>query len=206
MNDDSLRLLDEETPLLNTGPQHQRSPTPLPKLQIAIVLLLQVCEPLTSQSIYPYINKVSDCEVNRSGAFSLIRCYVSDSLLANSISQGVTSAKWDIMLGWLLSGVNQIICIHWLVSFISGVSIFRCRGYYCSSMESSLRPHWSKASYSHRSIWNNLIHARFWSLSYFLDVSSQVLFEKTNLWPSAIAESFSSRCLSGLLNGNIGRH
>ena len=99
MNDDSLRLPDEETPLLNTGPQHHRSPTPLPKLQIAIVLLLQVCEPLTSQSIYPYINKVSDCEVNRSGAFSLIRCYVSDSLLANSISQGVTSAKWDIMLG-----------------------------------------------------------------------------------------------------------
>ena len=67
MNDDSLRVPDEETPLLNTDPQNQRLPTPLPKLQIAIVLLLQVCEPLTSQSIYPYINKVSGCDVNRSG-------------------------------------------------------------------------------------------------------------------------------------------
>ena len=33
-------------------------PNPLPKLQLAIVLLLQVCEPITSQSIYPYINQV----------------------------------------------------------------------------------------------------------------------------------------------------
>ncbi|KAF7773190.1 hypothetical protein Agabi119p4_5357 [Agaricus bisporus var. burnettii] len=30
----------------------------LPKLQIAVVLLLQLCEPLMSQSIYPYINQL----------------------------------------------------------------------------------------------------------------------------------------------------
>ena len=65
MNDGSL---DEETPLLNSNTQKQRLPTPLPKLQIAIVLLLQVCEPLTSQSIYPYINQVGSCVVNRSGS------------------------------------------------------------------------------------------------------------------------------------------
>ena len=68
MNDSSLRVPDEETPLLNSNPQKQRLPTPLPKLQIAIVLLLQVCEPLTSQSIYPYINQVSSSVVNRSGS------------------------------------------------------------------------------------------------------------------------------------------
>ena len=53
---------DEETPLLGDTSSAQPPPrkgNPLPKLQIAIVLLLQVCEPLTSQSIYPYINKVS---------------------------------------------------------------------------------------------------------------------------------------------------
>ena len=33
-------------------------PNTLPKLQFAIVLLLQICEPITSQSIYPYINQV----------------------------------------------------------------------------------------------------------------------------------------------------
>jgi len=32
--------------------------TPLPILQICIVMLLQLCEPVTSQSVYPYINQV----------------------------------------------------------------------------------------------------------------------------------------------------
>ncbi|KAH9481792.1 Major facilitator-type transporter psiT2 [Psilocybe cubensis] len=50
---------NEETPLLRTGSASASSNngrTPLPKLQIAIVLLLQICEPISSQSIYPYIN------------------------------------------------------------------------------------------------------------------------------------------------------
>ncbi|KAF6743819.1 major facilitator superfamily transporter [Ephemerocybe angulata] len=47
---------DEETPLLKQ--QRPKGRTPLPKLQIGIVLLLQVCEPLCSQSIYPYINEL----------------------------------------------------------------------------------------------------------------------------------------------------
>ena len=67
MDDSLLHVPDEETPLLNDNPQKKRSPNPLPKLQIAIVLLLQVCEPLTSQSIYPYINQVSSSVVDRWG-------------------------------------------------------------------------------------------------------------------------------------------
>ena len=68
MNDGSLRVPNEETPLLNTNLRKQHSPTPLPKLQIAIVLIVQVCEPITGMSIYPYINQVSSCLVNRSGS------------------------------------------------------------------------------------------------------------------------------------------
>jgi len=52
---------DERTPLLNDCAQTEetkKAPTPLPKFQLAIVLLLQICEPITSQSIYPYINQV----------------------------------------------------------------------------------------------------------------------------------------------------
>lgn len=57
-NDRTVRS-DERTPLLEAVPSTvKRTPTPLPKLQIAIALLLQVCEPITSQSIYPYINAV----------------------------------------------------------------------------------------------------------------------------------------------------
>lgn len=52
---------DDETEtqhLLGIDSQKKRLPNPLPKLQLAIVLLLQVCEPITSQSIFPYINQV----------------------------------------------------------------------------------------------------------------------------------------------------
>jgi hypothetical protein len=48
---------DEETSLLRDG-KPQRKETPLPLAQILILLLLQLCEPITSQSIKPYINQV----------------------------------------------------------------------------------------------------------------------------------------------------
>jgi len=36
----------------------KKTPTPLPMVQISIIMLLQLCEPLTSHSIFPYINQV----------------------------------------------------------------------------------------------------------------------------------------------------
>ncbi|KAF9443306.1 MFS general substrate transporter [Macrolepiota fuliginosa MF-IS2] len=60
-------FLDEETPLLSSPVSDvpkKRQPRPLPKFQIAIVLLMQICEPITSQSIYPYINQlVSELDI-----------------------------------------------------------------------------------------------------------------------------------------------
>lgn len=47
---------NERTRLLDEPPK--KAPTPLPKVQLGIILLLQICEPITSQSIYPYINQV----------------------------------------------------------------------------------------------------------------------------------------------------
>ncbi|KAH8993664.1 major facilitator superfamily transporter [Lactarius deliciosus] len=48
---------EEETPLLRDGVT-PRTKTPLPITQIAILLLLQLCEPITSHSIKPYINQL----------------------------------------------------------------------------------------------------------------------------------------------------
>jgi hypothetical protein len=48
---------EEETPLLRDG-SASRKETPLPITQILVLLLLQLCEPITSQSINPYINQV----------------------------------------------------------------------------------------------------------------------------------------------------
>ena len=53
--------VDEETPLLFSADDHEESDkviTPLPKLQIGILLLVQVAEPICSQCIYPFINQV----------------------------------------------------------------------------------------------------------------------------------------------------
>jgi len=57
----TVTIVDEETPLLppTVVVSQKRQATPLPKLLISIVLLLQLCEPIISQSIYPYINQVS---------------------------------------------------------------------------------------------------------------------------------------------------
>jgi hypothetical protein len=64
-------VIDEETPLLSPSvvvdapkkssdvENRHRKRKPLAKLQISVILLLQLCEPLMSQSIYPYINQVS---------------------------------------------------------------------------------------------------------------------------------------------------
>ncbi|KIL64431.1 hypothetical protein M378DRAFT_78319 [Amanita muscaria Koide BX008] len=49
--------VDEETPLLSKSSGKEVKRTPLPTLQISIVLLLLFCEPFASNSILPYINQ-----------------------------------------------------------------------------------------------------------------------------------------------------
>ncbi|KAG1738418.1 uncharacterized protein EDB91DRAFT_459416 [Suillus paluster] len=56
--------VNEHTPLLDPGQQGPKEPTPLPKLQISILLLALLVEPIASQSIYPYINQlVSELDI-----------------------------------------------------------------------------------------------------------------------------------------------
>ncbi|KAF8879266.1 major facilitator superfamily domain-containing protein [Infundibulicybe gibba] len=50
--------IDEETALLSRNNEEQRGATPLPKAQIGIILLLQLCEPVVGRSIAPYINEL----------------------------------------------------------------------------------------------------------------------------------------------------
>ena len=68
-----IEAVDEETPLLQR--KQQKAPTPLPYLQIGIVLLLQLCEPLCSMSIYPYINEVRSDLFVRAG-HALTRSFI----------------------------------------------------------------------------------------------------------------------------------
>ena len=103
MIDGSLIIYDNETetqPFLSLDSQEKRLPNPLPELQFAIVLLLQVCEPITSQSIYPYINEVSffSSQIERP------LLIIFDSLLLGLISLEVTTVRSGTMLDYLLSG------------------------------------------------------------------------------------------------------
>ncbi|KAI0649187.1 MFS general substrate transporter [Trametes meyenii] len=62
---DGRRQPDEETALL-ASPERKpvKTPTPLPTLQIFILLLMQLAEPITSQCIYPFINQlVSELDI-----------------------------------------------------------------------------------------------------------------------------------------------
>lgn len=61
---DSDIVVNERTALLDAGQQGQKKATPLPKLQIAILLLALLVEPIAAQSIYPYINQlVSELDI-----------------------------------------------------------------------------------------------------------------------------------------------
>lgn len=61
---DSDIVVNERTALLDAGQQGQKKATPLPKLQIGILLLALLVEPIASQSIYPYINQlVSELDI-----------------------------------------------------------------------------------------------------------------------------------------------
>jgi len=65
VNMDDSRAVNETTALLPSE-NRTRISHPLPWLQISIVLFLQICEPITSQSIYPYINQVRIFECSNS--------------------------------------------------------------------------------------------------------------------------------------------
>jgi hypothetical protein len=48
----------DDVELLPASEKREKVPTPLPKLQLGILLFFQMAEPITSQCIYPFINQV----------------------------------------------------------------------------------------------------------------------------------------------------
>ncbi|KAF7327393.1 Major facilitator superfamily multidrug-resistance DHA1 sub-family [Mycena kentingensis (nom. inval.)] len=48
----------EQTPLLAHSARREQRRTPIPWKQLSIIMIIQICEPMASQSIYPYINQL----------------------------------------------------------------------------------------------------------------------------------------------------
>jgi hypothetical protein len=49
---------NRSAPIVGSNGKRKKARTPLPKGQLAIALLLQICEPISSLSLCPYINQV----------------------------------------------------------------------------------------------------------------------------------------------------
>lgn len=65
---------DEETPLLQVK-NDAKSSSPLPKLQLSILLLMLLSEPVSFSSISPYISRVSLVPLSFSFTISDTSCY-----------------------------------------------------------------------------------------------------------------------------------
>ena len=124
---------DEGTPLLGDCARTEgtrKAPNPLPKLQIAIVLLLQICEPITSQSIYPYINKVRD----RKTSLALCLLKLHFQLISELDITGGDERKVGYYAGLIVGTLNTI--TGWpLPRFSLGISFLCHRRIDGSSVE-----------------------------------------------------------------------
>ncbi|KAK7019729.1 hypothetical protein VNI00_017968 [Paramarasmius palmivorus] len=129
-NESSPLLQDQE----NARTKH-KTKTPLPKLQIAIILLLQLCEPLTSQSIYPYINQlISELDIT-GGDEKKVGYYAGLIESLFFVTQALTVLQWSrlsdrigrkpVLLIGLSGSAISMLCFGLQRSFW-GLVIARC--------------------------------------------------------------------------------
>ncbi|KAK1224232.1 hypothetical protein PQX77_012854 [Marasmius sp. AFHP31] len=110
--------VNEETALLG---QRKQQRTPLAHGQIALVMLMQICEPLASQSIYPYINQlVSELDITggdekKVGYYAGLIRSVNALLrvIANFLGSGYQSmfnraVEWEYSLGVMKSTMGDL--------------------------------------------------------------------------------------------------
>ncbi|KAJ7589891.1 major facilitator superfamily transporter [Mycena floridula] len=108
------RSSNEETPLLARKP---RKPTPLPMGQITLLMLLQICEPITSQSIYPYINQlVSELDIVK-GDEKKTGYYAGLIESLFFVTEALTVLQWSRMSDYI--GRKPVILIGLLGTTIS---------------------------------------------------------------------------------------
>lgn len=136
---------DEQTALLSGGKRAPKAApppiTPLPRLQIGILLLLQLAEPITSQCIYPFINQVS-CVLPLVSTMTLSRL---------AACPRARHHRWRREEGRVLCGVDctcltMFACDTSTYVRTSGIRVFLDRGHVRSPMVSCIGLHWSEAS------------------------------------------------------------
>ncbi|KAJ6468335.1 major facilitator superfamily domain-containing protein [Mycena sanguinolenta] len=122
--------INEETALLS---KPKRKKTPLPKLQLSVILLVQISEPIASQSILPYVNQlVSELGIT-GGDDKKVGYYACESLFF--LTESLTVLQWSrisdyvgrkpILLIGLFGSGTSILCFGLSRTFW-GLVVSRC--------------------------------------------------------------------------------
>lgn len=136
---DQRRYVDEETPLLYDGPSTKPLRTPLPKLQIAILLFLQCCEPMTSITIFPYINQVYSRWLTQPG---LLLLTLTLKLITELGITGGDKAKVGYYAGLIVESSDKSSRTLWR-GIMTGITLLRRRSIYCFAVGPNLWPYWA---------------------------------------------------------------
>lgn len=139
---------EESRPLLQEGQgaKAKKKPTPLPKLQIGILMLLHLAEPITAHCIFPFIKQV--CPL-------ILPCAVYLGLTTSGITQliselditGVDEKKVGYYAGMIVSASSAkgVISKMDMRNFTTGIYLLRHGSHVCVPMVTVIRPHRAQA-------------------------------------------------------------
>jgi len=136
--------------------------TPLPKLQLFIIVFIQIAEPVTSTVIYPFVNDlvralgITGGDEKKTGYY--VGLIVSFSLISSTIF--TTSCHYHL----------------------TGIYLLRRGSSNCASMGSCLRQHRSATHIAGRYDRSRGFHARLWSIQQILDAHPQPLCARSVQW------------------------
>ncbi|KAF8875938.1 major facilitator superfamily domain-containing protein [Infundibulicybe gibba] len=95
LNDDWHSVDDSEEATLLAHAEKDYGPAPLPKAQVGIVLLLEFCEPITNQSISPYISQlISELDIT-GGDERKVGYYVGLLQSLSSLTEIIMGMQWS---------------------------------------------------------------------------------------------------------------
>ena len=136
--------MSEENPISNVQidaftPLISNKPTPLPKLQLFIVFLIQFSEPIAGLVIYPLINQLVQ-------------------------ETGITKGD-ERETGYYAGIIVRFRYIHIHITSYPGISIFLCRMHYSCAVGPFIESIWAEACPASWSTWFDMFYVFFFGSS-----------------------------------------